>query len=162
MNELIIRNAQEFKAYAEEIMEQASNSLTGISNLETVKTQRTNVDIIHNTGWVCSVDEVNVPIAGEFSHEHTGISCEEVSRVCLNCDTQGNMFIAVAPETASTFLVATKKAEGSNIEIISTDIRYTDDENTATVLIGAVVKDEYKGFEAKEYLIVCGRIDKLS
>lgn len=161
MHEIILKTAPEFEAYAEEIMERASNSLTGISHIKTVKTQRENVGLLRNTGWVCSVNEIGVPIAGEFLYEHNGLSCDEASRVDLKYGTLGYIFIAVAPETVATFLVATKKAEGCSIEIISTDVRYTDDENTATVLIGAVENDEYKGFVAKEYIIMCGKIDSL-
>lgn len=157
MSEKTIKNIDDFDECVDKLIGINIENQVGLNWIETTKKQRSKVRLLNERAWMCSIERLNAPICTGYTEEYNDLTVEELIRVNADCSEATLWFTAVSPETSPAFLVAYRGHEVANIEIITTDIRYSEDEELATVLIGAVETDNNGTSIVREYCIICQR-----
>lgn len=157
MSEKTIQNIDDFDECVDRLMGINIENQVGLNWIETTKKQRSKVRLFNERAWMCGIERLNVPMCTMYTEEYNDLTIEELIKVNVNCSEATLWFTAVSPETSPAFLVACRRHEVANIEIITTDIRYSEDEEIATVLIGAIETDNTGISVVREYCIICQR-----
>lgn len=157
MSEKTIKNIDDFDERVDELVDINIENRVGLNWIETTKKQRSKVRIFNERAWTCSIERLNIPMCNVYTEKYNDLTAEELIKVNADCSEATLWFTAVSPETSPAFLVACRKHKVANIEIITTDIRYSEDEELATVLIGAIETDNTGCSAVKEYCIICQR-----